>query len=327
MKTLHEKSPCCDEVVYVHGRKRRKCRECGKTWSVWKRARGRKIKRVQRDLASRYVAREVLPMRVERRNQTRNQRQYALEKSRRWFAVHAPWPEIPDGPLVVIADGLVKYLDRHWHTWYFILVRSTRSDRAVILPSYHQEGTEIISGWRRAFENVPKNTRERIVALVSDGHRGLVDKANEEGWLIQRCHFHVLKRLQSQRSRWRKGRHQEEAEKIYACVSALLTETDEGKLDRNLRHLTTLKNNTTSREVHKVLRGFLRNYQDYRTYLNYPELNLPATNNTSETLVGLVERLAQQARGFRNPDTFNEWICVLFKTKKFIYCRAKRPQY
>ncbi len=326
MKKLHEKSPCCGEEIYIHCRKRRRCKECGKTWTVWKKKRGRKVKRIQKNLAPSYVNREVLPMRVERKNQSRNQRQHALQKSRQWCALQNPWAEIPNGPLIVVADGMVKYCKKRWYTWYFILVRSTTGNQAVILPPYYQEGTETISGWRSAFAGMSEQVRERTVVLVSDGHRGLVTQAQREGWSIQRCHFHHLKRLQAQRSRWRTGRHQEEAEDIYTCSKAILTETDERKINDYLVHLTELKDNTISKEVKKVLSGFIRNYRDYRTYLKYPELNIPTTNNTSEALVGLVERLAQHARGFRNPKTFNEWICVLFKTKKFILCRGNIPQ-
>lgn len=312
--------------MYRHSRKRRKCSRCGKTWGVWKKKRGRKTKRIHKELAAHFVAREVVPMRVERKNQTRNQRQHALEKSRGWYARNAPWPDVPDGPLIVVADGLVKYLGKRWHTWYFMLVRSAQSNDAVILPPHHQEGTEVVSGWRSAFEQIPEGVRARIVGLVCDGHVGLIDYAVKKTWLIQRCHFHHLKRLQAQRSRWRKGRHRKEAERIYRCVKVVLTEPDEELVHTQLTLLKTLQDETRSNEVRKVLRGFIRNYRDYRAYMYHPELNLPTTNNTAETLVGLVERLAQHGRGFRNPDTFHEWICVLCKTKKRIACRGKCTQ-
>ena len=76
----------------------------------------------------------------------------------------------------------------------------------------------------------------------------------------------------------------------------------------------------------KRRRHFLANYQDYRTYLSHPTLRLPTTNNTAETLVHLIETLSQKARGFRRVQTLNEWITVLIKVRKQIYCRPKNQQ-
>lgn len=271
-----------------------------------------------------------MPLRVQRRGvkTTLNQRQYSLSQSLEYLVRYTPWPEVPAGPLVAIADGMVKYLDKQWHSWYFILVRPVDDDKAILLPPHHQATRELAPSWTAAFAAVPDDVRERIVALVSDGHRGLTKAASHHGWLHQRCHFHHLKRLQAQRSRWQTGRHRTEAEALYVHTKAVLTHPDH--LEPHLEALAELARTSTSREIRKVVSGFLTSYQDYRTYLEHPELNLPTTTNTAESFVGLVRDMSRRARGFRSVRTFNKWIIALVKTKKTIHCRGfqapKRPQ-
>lgn len=78
-----------------------------------------------------------------------------------------------------------------------------------------------------------------------------------------------------------------------------------------------------SRELKNVLLGFVNHADDYRTYLRYPNLRLPVTNNTAETLVGLVEELGRRARGFRTINALQEWIIALVKVRKKIRCAPK----
>lgn len=255
---------------------------------------------------------------------TKHQRQRALERSRRWSARNLPDPHPPKhGQLILVADGLVKYLNGQWHTWYCLLVRSVHQERAVILHPVHRPGTEVVAGWDEAIQQIPDHIRSRIVALVSDGHRGLVRSAHTNGWHHQRCHFHLIKRLQAQRSRWSKGRHQYEATRIYTAVTVVLTSGDNAAVHRSLRTIRTLADHTRSREVRVVLRGFLTNYREYRTYLTYPQFRLPTTSNTAESFIHLIECLCAHARGFRTVHALNEWITVLVKTKKTLMCRKK----
>jgi hypothetical protein len=288
---------------------------------VWPKQRGRTKKRIDTTLVKRFIERELLPLRVTKsaRSKTPREKQYALTQSLNWWVTEGPWPPIPNGPLIAVADAVVKYLGTQWQSWYFIVVRSVHSDEAVMLPPYHQQGTEVTSGWLHAFARVDAQVHERIVALVSDGHRGLRKVAHDAGWLQQRCHFHLLKRLQAQRSRWPTGRHREEAERIYRHTKAVLTTTR--PITHDLAVLRELAETSTSREVRVVIRGFLSNYEDFRTYLRHPELHLPTTSNTAESLVGMVESMATRSRGFKGPVAFHKWIIALIKVKKKIKCR------
>lgn len=325
----HEKSPCCQGTVLRFGGRRRQCRVCTKTWSVWQRKRGRRAVRVSVDLAHRFVRGRLLPIRAERsgHRQTKNERAYRLAKSRIRCARHCAWPSPPKyGPLIAIADGLIKYVEGRWHTWYIILVRHRNGDTAIALPAYHRIGTETAIGWKQAFDAVPSSIMSRIVALVCDGRNALVYEAKWRGWLLQRCHFHLIARLQSRRSKWKLSRHYEEGRLIYTLVKQVLTEPDETVLEPMLNTLEEISWTNTSPEVRRVLSGFVNRCSEFRTYLAHPELGLPTTNNTAETLIGLIEETTRRSRGFASTAIIDEWISVIIKTRGAIKCRGRNQQ-
>lgn len=280
-------------------------------------------------MAHRFVRMRLFPMRVSRSGMplSRNERQYRLAASRRHCVNRCPWPPPPaGGPLIAVADALVKHVERHWHTWYFVLVRRPADMHAVILPPYHERGTETQEGWARAFAQLPGEVHTRIGALVSDGHAGLVNHAKRQGWLIQRCHFHLLARLQGRRSRWRSGRHVAEGQRIFSLTRQILTVTDAAALPPVVNALEEIGWTSSSPEIRRVLSGFVNHVDDYRTYLRHPELRLPTTNNAAETLIGLVEAVMRHARGFRNAAVTHEWVTVVVKTRSSIRCAPKNQQ-
>lgn len=327
MTNIHEKSPCCREDVRRFGGRRRQCVRCGKTWRVWKRKRGRKKIRVSPSIARQFVFHRVLPTRAPRAGvrHTRNERQYRLSRSRACCAQTLPWPSVPqEGPLIAIADALVKYIEREWHTWYFVLVRKREGGRAVILPAYHRKGTETVMGWRAAFDQAGEAVLSRIQALVSDGHRGLTFEAKWRGWLLQRCHFHLIARIQSRRSKWRTSQHTEEGRRIYGLVAQVLTAAEETRLPPLINALEEIAWHTPSHDLQRTLLGFVNHYEEFRTYLAHPLLRLPTTNNTAETLIGLVEDVSRRARGFRTISVFHEWVSCVIKTRRTIRCAPRK---
>jgi len=278
--------------------------------------------RTSAGIAERFVFNRVLPTRALRSGvrQTRNERQYRLTRSR-GVCASLPYPDAPgSGPLIAIADALVKYIEGEWHTWYFILVRRPEDDHAVILPPYHRTGTETVVGWRAAFDAVDPVVRSRIVALVCDGHRGLRSEARWQGWHIQRCHFHLIARIQSRRSKWKTSQHWAEGKHIFALVKRVLTEQDKSLLQPLIEELEEIGWTNRSPEIRRTLAGFVSNHPEFRTYLNHPSLRLPTTSNTAEALIGLVEDVNRRARGFKGIVSFNEWILCVIKTRKTIRC-------
>lgn len=237
MNKIHEKSPCCRGDIRRYGRRRRQCSICHKTWSVWQKKRGRKRIRVNIVSAVAFIEHCRTPIR--KQAGTRNKNQYRLARSRQHLVSTVPWPSVPQkGNLIVVADALVKYLEKGWHAWYLILVR-----------------------------------------------------------------------------------HYEEGKRIYELVKTVLTAPDEQILAPVINELEEISWTSNSPGIRTVLGGFVNHYQDYRTYLTRSDLRLPTTNNTAETLVGLIEELSRRGRGFRTVQTFNKWIAAIIKIRKTVRCR------
>lgn len=325
----HEKSPCCRGAIRRFGGRRRQCGVCLKTWSAWKRKRGRKRLRVSITLAHRFIYARLLPIRAERsgHHQSRNERQYRLAASRHLCAASCPWPSFPKKEaLIVVADALVKQVARRWQTVYFILVRAVEDNEAVILQPFYREGTETVIGWRQAFDALPESIHSRIVALVCDGHRGLVHEALWRKWVLQRCHFHLISRIQGRLSKWRTGRNFEEGRRIFSLVRRVLTAEENIPLHPTLARLEEYAWDAHSPELRKTLLGFVNHYEDYRAYLRHPALRLPTTNNTAEALIGLIEELCSRTRGFITLASFQEWVAAIVKTRKTIRCAPAKKK-
>lgn len=323
MKKKHEKSPCCREKIRRFGNRRRQCSGCGKTWSVWKRKLGRRHIRISANLAHSFVLGQLLPIRSKRSGQpqTRNQKSYRLSLSRKKCATFCPWPEIPqDVSLIMVADALVKYVGKQWHTWYIMLVRPVDEEFAYVIPSYHEKGAETVGGWQRALRTIEQSTISRIKALVCDGHRGLVFGARQREMIVQRCHFHLISRIQSRRSKWKTGRHQTEGQKIYNLARQILTEPNDSVLQPLVNDLEEYSWTTHSKDLQGCLSGFVSYHKDFRSYLRYPELKLPTTSNSAEAMIGLIENVCRKARGFTSVKTTDEWIISVLKTRKIIKC-------
>lgn len=252
--------------------------------------------------------------------------QDTLKKSRDLFIAVTPWHPVPKGQLVMVADGVVEYIEGHWYTVYLMLVRAVDATEAVILPPIIKRGTETAAGWKVAIDSLPETVRKHIIALICDGHNGLVTEAKWRGWLLQRCHFHLLARIQSRRSRWKIARHKVEAERIFQQVRRVLEHPSEGELTESLSILEEIGWTSTSPEIRKVLSGFVRNFRDYRLYLKRPDLNLPTTNNTAESLASSIANLKYRMRGFPTLNSFTRWIIALLKFKKKIACNGFHQQ-
>ena len=158
--------------------------------------------------------------------------------------------------------------------------------------------------------------------MISDGHLGLVHEGLWRGWVIQRCHFHLLARIQSRRSRFATARNRKEAEEIFRLARIVLAHADETAIQQPLVRIEEIGWNSTSPEIRKVLSGFVKNYQQYRSYLRHPELHLPITNNTAESLASSIADLKHRMRGFPTLRSFSQWIVALLKFKKSIACNG-----
>lgn len=249
----------------------------------------------------------------------------ALKRSRDDFLLRNPYAPIPDGDLILIADAVVEFIEKTWLTAYLMLLRNVAEDTAIILPPFFRAGTETYSGWWEALETIPDSAKTRIKALVCDGHRGLVGEAAWRKWVLQRCHFHLLAKIQSRRSLSWIARNKKEAEIIFSHVREVLKGNNEKSILDSLNALEEVSWVSSSPIIRTTLSGFVKHYEDYRAYLKYPELHLPTTNNTAESLAGLIADLKSRLRGFKTKASLENWISALLKFKKKMKCNGYQP--
>ena len=81
--------------------------------------------------------------------------------------------EYPTGWLIVLADGIRFFLEHKYWTLYVFAVRSQTGGKIYFLDPILLPGKESLGGWRIAFDTIPEDIKNRILALVSDGFRGV----------------------------------------------------------------------------------------------------------------------------------------------------------
>lgn len=325
MNTKHAKSPCCRGLIRRYGRRRRQCLSCQRTWRIRTKKRGRKSKRTNPNPALRYLRGETPSLAAMARRQGISVAglERRLSKSRDHFLEHTPWSNPHGrGAFILVADAFVSCIGKRWYTTHLMLVRSCASSKAVIVPPVIRQGGETQPGWRAALSTLPPETHNRIVALICDGHRGLVNYAKWEGWIIQRCHFHLLAAVQGRRSRWSRSRHQEEGQQLYELVKTIITTPEGTDLLPLLTRLEDLGWETRSPQLKKVVSGFVNCVEDYRSYLRHPQLHLPRTTGAIESLIGTLKELRHRARGFSTIQSFTAWMQAALKLKSKVTCNG-----
>lgn len=329
MRALQEKSRCCYSKVRRFGKRRRQCTSCKKTWRVWSKKRGRKFLRYDsfKPLVD-YLSNSTGPLGKEARKRNineaafRNRIRILLKK----YISQTPWATIPSGQLIVLVDALMQIVKGETWTVYIILLRGIDSESAAITSPYLLKGSEGGIGWRLAFNRLSEDVQGRIIALVCDGKSQLVFFARHKGWILQRCHFHLRYRIANYARTGILNRNLGVAEKIKALIDTILFDPDEDSVQEALRTLGIFTPRLNSYGLRFVLRGFLKNYLDFRTYLIFPKLHLPTTTNSVESLNGKFRDLQRRARGFRTIKAFYLWIVALCKHQKTITCNGNKFQ-
>lgn len=281
--------------------------------------------RIDPALAVRYV-RRMLPPAAAQHSWSKDQRQRRLARSGDRAQHTMPWSPLPSRrPLIAVADAVRIRVEKRIVTVYFIVIRRACASRAWIAEPYVQEGKESWQGWQEAFAALPEPTRAAIVALVSDGHQGLVSVAHRHEWLLQRCHFHLIAKLQGRRSRWASSRHRLAGEYLYALVHEILTHPDETVAYRLRDELEAHCAALGKGQIQRYLWTFFREMTEYRTYLRHPTLHIPRTSNTAEALIAMIRRFLSHAHGFRTRASCVRWVTVLLKTQQTITCNGSAP--
>lgn len=327
-----KKSQCCGAVVWRFGDRRRKCSFCTKTWSIRSCRKGRKQMR-QRPRFSHRVLTENRSLRKFSENANTNR-----EKIRKRF--HSSLDVLlkknfsPDnllpkkGKLIAITDALHFHSEGKDAMIIIILLRTIRNDKAVVASIEIMFGGETEENWKSAFESLSRGLKKRIIALISDDSLGLVKYAKINEWIIQLCNFHLKARFQRFLGKKKRIKSRKERWLAYQLVTQVAEEKNKKRLGPLIREIRKLsKNKNLSKYVRLHLRGFLRNWRDYRTYLKYPELNLPNTSNSAEAVVKIVRDILYQKRGFKTVKSLKRWIKAVQILHPIITCkRANHTQ-
>lgn len=242
--------------------------------------------------------------------------------SRDLFVAVTPWPETPPAvPLIALADAMMRFVCGRMYTVYFILLRRVDGMEAVIREPLVLPGKETAAGWYAAFNRLPREISGQIKALVCDGHPGLASVALWRSWPLQWCNFHIIAAIQGRRSRFAASHHRGLGQHLYRLVCCILVEKDPRMVTALASEIEHIGWETSSRQLRKIIGGFVTHVDRYRTYLTRPELHLPRTNNACETLIGEFQKLAHRMRGWNNIESFTRWLGAYIKNKKTISCK------
>lgn len=326
MKKICAKSPCCGKAAIHYGGRRRQCAGCGSTWRIRLKKRGRKRIAVSEDLVVRFFQKRLPPLR-RIPGKKKDAMRLRLERSReRYFAANKDnWMQgaVSRGNLIAIADAIWYRIKREKHTIYTILLRPINSTEAVATPPVVIPGHECLEGWQEAFSLIPISYENRVLALVSDGATSLIALARRKSWIIQRCQFHLLAGVHNYLTTGPRSARRAYALEVVEIVKKLICSQNPEEVRTLLSQIQTIRNCSRSRGLRRVLGGLLRDVDEYRAFLKYPELNLPATSNAAESFIQCIRDLMYRCRGFRSLSALEHWLTGFSIFKKTVRCRGK----
>ena len=330
MNTKHAKSQCCQARIHRFGHRRRQCSFCKKTWSIRPKKRGRLTIRISPKILSR-VFLEGYPLHhlaercpgVSLLNFRHRFRQ-ALNR----FLARPSSREISPGPLTLLADGLWFHFQNKPWVLYLTALKACSDKTAIFLDPLLFPGKEGSYRWREVFSAIPPELRTRIRALVVDNLQGMKRISKHEGWVLQLCHFHLLIKLQIQRGHKRitlkGGRVRED---IYQMIHQALHTSEESTLETLLAQLTHLTETSCgTQRIRAVVQEFIQSVKYYRAYLTHPELNLPATTNTVESMCSIIRDLFRRNRSASSPQSLLRWATALIRLRQKLVCNGKNHQ-
>lgn len=243
-------------------------------------------------------------------------------------AMRQPWPwRMPSGRLILLSDGIWFMLGGVRWVAYICAIRAVRSTRVVFLRPILKPGVECEERWREVCAVLPPGANRRISAWVSDSFTGVGTIAAERGWVLQRCHAHLLRRVADiigtrKRLRWLAGRR-----RAAARIRQLITEEDPHAMTQCLRSLRRLARDAVCPyKIRGVIREAIRRREEYRSYLTHPDLRLPTTTNVIENMNARIRELAGRSRGFRTPASLERWITGFVRNNPTARCRPKQQQ-
>jgi hypothetical protein len=200
--------------------------------------------------------------------------------------------DVPAGDLVLLLDALHFRFGRQEWALYNSALKPVGENLAYFLKPTLRSGHESARLWRDVLAAIVPDVRGRIRALISDGFRGVGTICHENGWVHQRCHFHLLAQFMGPRRRMVRVRSRSRGvrDKVYRAVCVALRTTDDQELAQAVDLLNQLVALLPKRigRWRGIVRRFLLELDDFRAYLRYPELHLPTTTSAIESMHSLM---------------------------------------
>lgn len=329
MNILHTKSPCCRAAIQRFGKRRRRCAACYQTWRIRKKRRGRKRISAKEEFVVRFFQKRLPPLRVmaEQKGCGKDAIQLMLGRSLELYIKNQQndWLKRLENckNFIAVADAIWYWVQGERYAIYVILLRSVDTSEAVVCPPMIIKGHEGIDGWQKAFDALPQHLESRILALISDGAGSLLSVVKPKGWIIQRCHFHLIASVQNYLTTGPRSINQTYALGVMRLVQQILRCHDERRLKQLIRKVEIIRDQSRSRGLRRVLGGLVRDLSDFHAYLKFPELNLPTTSNTAESFIQCIRDLMYRCRGFRSLSSLQNWLTGLAIFKKTMRCNGK----
>lgn len=325
MSARHPNSPCCAQPIQRFGQRRRRCSRCGRTWRIRPKKRGRKRRRVLLSLVlSRLRDNRPLVQQAAVRRVTVKTTEHRFRQALESFLAGSAPPALPTGHLVLLLDGVwFRFQGQLW-TLYVLALKPIAESRAYFRDPLLLPGRENYDGWQAAVATLTPAERAAVRAMVSDGFRGSKALARSQGWIPQRCHFHLLAQFQARRGRRKALAVPALREAIYRSARKALQVTDERELRRvctRLRRLIAQRD--CPHHFRTYTRGLLRDLPAFRAYQLHPQLQLPTTTNVIEAMANI---LRQTLRTVRTPNALYQWVVALIRIRPFMACNGKQIQ-
>lgn len=239
--------------------------------------------------------------------------------------VARPRPQIiPQGPLVLLADGLwFQFEGRPW-VLYLTALKPCQGNYAVFLDPLLFPGKEGASRWGQALAAIPQEATRRIRAVVVDNLPGMRRLAHQHGWVLQLCHFHLLLKLQVHR----RGMHYAlrggpVREELAQLIRGALTLPNGPRLRRTLLRLQRLaRADCGTRRIQMAVHECLRGLDHYRAYRRHPQLGLPRTTNAVESMGRILREMFRSSRAGSNPASVLLWATALIRLRPTVVCNG-----
>lgn len=325
MKTIHAKSWCCGAPIIRYGGSRRQCIKCRGTWRFRPKRRGRKRRRVLHQHLLKVFREGWRVKQLSHRGIKPDTTKKRFQQMLLWSLRRRRHIRIAGKYLALIIDAQWRIFKGKRWTLYFLAVKSSDHDLAVVFDPRLRPGKESAEDWAVVFKDcISPSLRQRIIALISDGIPGSPALAAEWGWRQQRCHFHLIKEMYKRRGKRKRLKGRSRREAIYRAARSLLVTNkpyEAGRLKRRLRRLIGAPD--CPKKFRMIVGEFLRHLSAFHLYLEKPHWHLPNTINVMESIGRIIRANVGRVH---SPAALRRWATAVIRNHPKFVCKRANYQ-